>query len=249
MIRPEPGEKPLICYKTDIGKRENNEDSLLVKKIGEFHVLAVADGLGGHAAGEVASRVALIEIEEYLRKNLSRENLKEAVREAILKANREICMLSRENPEYRGMGTTLVLAIVFGNRALIANVGDSRAYLIGDGIRRITKDHSLVQELVDRKIITEEEAFNHPQKNVVTNALGIGEDVTIDFYEVELDGYLLLCTDGLSDYVRDREIKDVVLKAQNPCDELVRIAKERGNDNITVILMRAKGNSFQDASD
>lgn len=232
----------LICYKTDAGKREKNEDSLLVRKLGEFYILAVADGLGGHAAGEVASKVALIEVEEHLKKSLSRENIKEAMRDAILKANSEIYRLSKENPEYSGMGTTLVLAVVFENKAVIANAGDSRAYLIGKDIRRITKDHSLVQELVDRKIITEQEAFNHPQKNVVTNAIGIEEDVRIDFYEVELEGFLLLCSDGLSDFVRDEEIRDVVLNAEKPedaCERLVSIAKERGDDNITVILLKS----------
>ncbi len=235
-----------VCYKTDTGmKRASNEDSLLVVKLGEVHLLAVADGLGGHAAGEVASRLALIEIEEFLKTNLAEGNLRDAMQGAIAKANREIYLLSKENPSYAGMGTTVVAAIVFDNRALIANIGDSRAYLIGDGIRQITKDHSLVQELVDRKMITQEEAFNHPQSNIVTRTLGTESEVSPDFYEEELFGrLLLLCSDGLSDLLRDQEILETVVASPDldeACTRLINRANEKGGkDNITVVLARGR---------
>jgi len=234
-----------VCYKTDTGRtRSANEDSLLAVKLGEVHLLAVADGLGGHAAGEVASRLALIEIHEFLKTNLAEGNLRDAMRGAIGKANREIFLLSKENPVYAGMGTTLVAALVFQNKALIANVGDSRAYMIGNEIQQITKDHSLVQELVERKVITEEEAFDHPQKNIVTRTLGMEGEVSPDLYEEELSGrLLLLCSDGLSDLLRDEEILETVAVSANldeACDRLINLANEKsGIDNITVILARA----------
>ncbi|MCL0080578.1 Stp1/IreP family PP2C-type Ser/Thr phosphatase [Dehalococcoidia bacterium] len=227
-------------------KKSANEDSLLVVKLGEVYLLAVADGLGGHAAGEVASRLALIEIEEFLKTNLAEGNLRDAMQGAIAKANREICLLSKENPAYAGMGTTLVAALVFDNRALIANIGDSRAYLIGNGIRQITRDHSLVQELVDREVIAAEEAFDHPQRNIVTRTLGMESEVSPDFYDEELSGrLLLLCSDGLSDLLRDQEILETVVASPNldeACTRLInRVNEKGGKDNITVVLAREDG--------
>lgn len=247
-----------VCCKTDIGqKRSVNEDSLLDIKLGDIRVLAVADGLGGHAAGEVASRVAVMEMEEFLKVNLKEGNHKEVMKEAIAKANREIYLLSKENPAYAGMGSTLVAALFSQNKALIAWVGDSRAYLLGKEIRQITKDHSLVQELVDRKLITKEQAFDHPQKNIVTRALGLESEVYPDFCDVgassgcftleeEFSGkIILLCSDGLSDSLRDEEILKTVTDANNldeACSNLISLANKRGDsDNITVILAREAG--------
>lgn len=233
-----------VCCKTDVGKKRSiNEDSLLAVQVEGMHVFAVADGLGGHAAGEVASRVATIEIQEFFKRNLTEGNHLSTMKEAIAKANREIYMLSQENPAYAGMGSTLVAAIVLHNKALIANVGDSRAYLVGSEMRRITKDHSLVQELVEKKVITEEEASNHPKKNIVTKTLGLESEVQPDFYEVELSGgTLLLCSDGLTDSLRDGEIRDTVAASTNleeACSKLIDLANEKGaSDNISVILAR-----------
>lgn len=233
-----------VCYKTDIGKQRGvNEDSLLAVQLGELHLLAVADGLGGHAAGDLASRVALIEMEESVKVNLSSVNLPDAIKGAISKANREICLLSKENPAYAGMGSTLVAAVLFKSKALIANVGDSRAYMVGNEIRQITKDHSLVQELVNSKAITEWEAGNHPQKNIVTKALGMEDEVCPDLYEVDVSGrILLLCSDGLSDSLRDEDIRKTVVTSKNldeACTSLTNLANERGAaDNITVVLAR-----------
>lgn len=232
-----------VCCKTDIGKvRTHNEDSLIVLELGDMHVLAVADGLGGHAAGEVASKVALIEIENYLRAHLGIENQRETMHQAIAKANKEVFSLSKENPEYAGMGTTLVLALVTGNTVLLANIGDSRAYVIENGIRQITKDHSLVQELVDNKLITETEAFGHPRKNVITRTLGTEENVLPDFYQETASGMLLLCSDGLSDMLTDGEILEVTTSAPDltaACTSLIDLANAKGGrDNITAIMAR-----------
>ncbi|MFC1926948.1 Stp1/IreP family PP2C-type Ser/Thr phosphatase [Chloroflexota bacterium] len=234
-----------ICCKTDVGiKRAVNEDSLLAVKFGETNLLAIADGLGAHAAGEVASKVALIEIEAFLRVNLYKEeNFRDTLRGAIDKANREIYLLSKENLAYKGMGSTLVAAVFTQNKVLIANIGDCRAYMIGDEIKQITKDHSLVRELVDMKAITEEEAFNYPQKNIVTRALGMESKVQPDLYEAELAGrILLLCSDGLINALRDYEILQSLagsVSLDETCTRLIDLANEKGGeDNISVILAR-----------
>ena len=190
---------------TDAGRRRReNEDSLLAVEIGDTYLVAVADGLGGHAAGEVASKVATIEIEHYL-KSHPIDDPGVALRQAVAKANREILLLSRENPSYAGMGSTLVAALVRGAEACIVNVGDSRAYLVGDAIEQVTVDHSLVQELVTKGVITKEEAFDHPQKNIVTRTLGLDEEANPDVYGVVTlsNRVLLLCSDGLTDSLRD----------------------------------------------
>lgn len=237
-----------VGYLTHKGKRANNEDSLLVRQIGDTWVLAVADGLGGHAAGEVASKMALIEIEEFSRRAL-RENRppsQELVREAVAKANREIWLLSRENPSFSGMGTTLVLAVVTGTAAVIATVGDSRAYLIGEDIEQRTKDHSLVQELVDAGEISSSEAAHHPKKNIVTRALGISSSVEPDILALDLaGGTLLLCSDGLTDSLSDDRIHAILTTIPDldvACSALIVAANEQGGeDNTTVILAREFG--------
>ncbi|MFC2027092.1 Stp1/IreP family PP2C-type Ser/Thr phosphatase [Chloroflexota bacterium] len=231
-----------VFSKTDIGrKRIVNEDSILTVKFGESHLLAIADGLGGHAAGEIASRLALEKIENNLKSQLNTTHKKDAIREAIADANAEIYRLSQQKPEYSGMGTTLVAAIVSKSEVLICNIGDSRAYLLGSEIRQISKDHSVVQELVDRNVISEEEAFAHAQKNLVTRTIGISKNTDPDFYEEEISGkQLLLCSDGLSDLLRNNEIFDIVTASstlEKACTTLIDEANERGGkDNISVIL-------------
>ncbi len=201
----------------------------------------MADGLGGHAAGEVASKMALIEIEEFLKTHLQAEPTQEIMKQGIYKANQEIFLLSAENPEYKGMGSTLVVALIFEGKALIANIGDSRAYLINDEIKQITRDHSLVQEMVDKNAITKEGARHDLQKNIVTRVLGTGSEVQADFFEISFDGgTLLLCSDGLTDALKDEEILEIVINApgvEAGCDRLIAKANEKGaKDNISVIL-------------
>ena len=222
------------------GKRESNEDAYLAEKIGDYYVFAVADGLGGHAAGEIASRIAIMELRETVRRKTG--TMDEILLHAFSKANREILFQSENVPERKGMATTLTACILDERgRGVVANVGDSRAYLINDGIWH-TKDHSYVEELLDKGVISEEEAMRHPMKNIVTRVLGAEKQLTPDFYEVDVRGKtLLLSTDGLHDYVRDERIAEIV-RAHEPekaCRELVRGALEkRSGDNITVVVVR-----------
>lgn len=238
-----------ICYLTDSGGRNTNEDELLIKSVEQLHILAVADGIGGCAAGEVASSVALTEIEKSLEANLEEGDIGNAVKEAVAKANKEIYLLSKENPEYAGMGTTLVMALIQQGKVVIANVGDSRAYhLSGGQIRQISRDHSVVQSLIERGMITEEEARHHPQKSSLTRALGVEPQVEVDLYDTKLKrgDILMLCSDGLTDSLSDEEINEVVRSVSNmdkACAELIRRANEKGGkDNITVVLAREKRN-------
>ena len=217
------------------GKRNKNEDAYIAEKIDDLYVFAVADGLGGHVMGEVASKIAIGELKEAIKRY--GEN---GLITAFEKANETIFF---EN-EQRGtnMGTTMVACIMMGDgKCKIANVGDSRAYIINDEIWR-TKDHSLVQELVDSGIINEEEAFNHPQKNIVTQVLGLKKDVKPDVYEKDIkNSILLLCSDGLSDYVKDEEIAKIVKKydPKKACKKLYKKAlKEGSQDNITTIVVK-----------
>ena len=233
-----------VCGKTDVGrKRSDNEDNLLIATSGNVHILAVADGLGGHVAGEVASKIALEQLEKSLKQSSLLTNSIESLQSAIVQANAEIFRLAKDNPAYFGMGTTLVATLVSGNYAVIANVGDSRAYVIGDEIRQITRDHSLVQELSEKHIITQEEAFGHPQKNIVTRTIGTKRKVVSDIYEEDFLGkVLLLCSDGLSDMVREHEILETVASSttlDQACDALIELANANGGkDNITVILAK-----------
>ena len=236
-----------ICHLTDAGGRSTNEDRVLVLSIDKLYLLAVADGLGGRAAGEVASSVALKEIEEFLKANVAGGDRCTTLEEAIARANKEVYLLSRENPAYAGMGTTLVLALVQQDKILIANVGDSRAYhLSGNRLIQITTDHSVVQELMERGVITEDEVRRHPQRSKLTRAIGVEQQVKADLHETELmpGDTMLLCSDGLTDPLTDEGIKAVInssSKLDEACAELVREAKEKGStDNISVILGRRK---------
>jgi serine/threonine protein phosphatase PrpC len=231
---------------THPGPRKHNEDSHGILELDDALLLIVADGLGGHNAGEVASNLAVKEIQGSIKKHYgSTDDHKKILAKAIGKANREIFDLAAANPGYSGMGTTVVAVLVKGNKAVAVNVGDSRAYLISDnGIRQITKDHSLVQSLLDMDAIDEEEALGHPQKNVVLRSLGTKETVDGDFIEVGLnDGELLmLCTDGITDTLTDSQISGIIQKD----DGLEVIARKlveaclkgETKDNITVVLYK-----------
>jgi len=239
------------CAATDKGKRENNEDSLeyltLNVPSGKIHLFAVADGLGGQKSGEIASKLAIIELKETIKRNISSyetmtpEVMQELLAKAFRKANEEICYHSKIFPEKHGMGTTLVATLLDDEgKGWVANVGDSRAYLIGNSIRQVTKDHSYVQELVDRGVITQDEAAVHPEKNIVTKIIGV-EGVEPDFSYIDIgDNTLLLCSDGLIDGLSDEKIKEIVLtlEIEKVCKNLVEAAKPKSRDNITVIAVR-----------
>jgi len=222
------------------GKREKNEDNFIAEKINDLYVFGVADGIGGHTGGEYASKIAIGE----LRESIKRKG-EHGLKESFEKANSTIV---RENERKNSnMGTTLVACVVKEKtgRYIVANVGDSRAYIFNETIWK-TRSHNLVQELVIKGVINKEEAFNHPQKNVVTRALGLEKDVKTDvFYNLRRGTLtILLCSDGLSDYVNDEEIAKIA-KRYNPkkaCNKLVKTALENGSkDNITIIIGDIKG--------
>jgi protein phosphatase len=237
--------------------RPVDEDSVLALEIRTAFVsrertrmlLMVADGMGGHRRGETASRIAVQTASQLLMplltsdEEIPRKQYHRALYSAIVHANEAVFAVSQNNPEYEGMGTTLVLAIADGTNLHIANVGDSRGYLIDKReISQVTKDHSLVQEMVDKGEITQEEARHHPRKNVITMVLGIYDEVTPDIgcMTVEQGEMVLLCCDGLIAHVEDEEIHRVVTETsdhQRAVDILVALAnKGGGTDNISVIL-------------
>ncbi|WP_297522868.1 protein phosphatase 2C domain-containing protein [Thermococcus sp.] len=235
---------PFLCGISHVGARENNEDSFLVLKLADAYLLAVADGLGGHNAGEVASGMAVktlgeVFLEEYgagLQVYLVRLLLKKA-HELAHSGIKEAARGERE-----GMGTTLVSAFVRGGRAIIANTGDSRAYLIRNGkVVARTRDHSLVQELLDKGEITAEGARRHPMRNIITKALGINFGVDLYEWELKQGDVLLLSSDGLHDYIDERRIADIASSGRTP-EEIARKLVEEAlpvtRDNVTVVVWR-----------
>ena len=239
---------------TDVGKvRTIDEDSILVADLSfginseseKFLLLAVADGMGGHAKGEEASKIALNTLTKTIIPELFGDtSFTELLENGIKNANQEILDYTTKNPESSGMGTTTVCALVKGNDIHLVNVGDSRAYVISnDEIRRVTKDHSYVQALIDEGKITEEEAREHPQKNVITKAVGIMESVEPDTMKLTLDNdeSLLLCCDGVIAHLNDEDIHKIICNASNPqnaCQQIVDLANERGGtDNISLIIL------------
>jgi protein phosphatase len=228
---------------TDIGeKRDTNEDDVLTASFDGTDLLVVADGMGGHAAGDVASDIATTELKEGIGDALpaAREEYERILEEAIKAANEEIHTLASDDPSLSGMGTTVVAALVDGGEATIANVGDSRAYHIDGGIEQVTVDQSLVQELIERGEITESEAEGHPQRNVLSQALGSTDNVEPDFYQQTVSGALLLCSDGLTEEVSDGRIAETIAETSTLADAaetLIEQAKDNGgSDNITVAL-------------
>jgi protein phosphatase len=232
------------AVRTDVGRRRRaNEDRYAVAA--HLGIYLVADGMGGHTAGQVASDLAAqgaVSALEALAGGAAR--LTEKLRFAVAAANREIFESAQEKPHLAGMGTTLVALLVGSERIALAHVGDSRAYLIRGGkIRQLTDDHSLVAELVRRREITAHAALGHPHRHVLTRALGVRRTVEADLAELTpADGDIfVLCSDGLTGHVRDEEIAAEVLGAPDldaACDRLVELANERGGeDNITVMLV------------
>lgn len=235
---------------SDVGKiRELNEDSFGIYNPGvEYGCFAVlADGMGGHNAGEVASSMAVDLIASELEKSAaerSRDVIVYNIVSAIDYANKKIFDLSVSDLSKSGMGSTLVAAYVNGEDVYFANIGDSRAYVIGeDNIKQVTVDHSLVQEMVDKGMITKEEAKHHPEKNLITRALGTEKFVEADIFEysVKQGDIVLLCSDGLVEYIDEKDIRDIVRNAGNieeAAKKLVSAANDGGgHDNITVVIL------------
>ena len=239
---------------TDVGLvRKENQDAFAVCQHEEsgHTICVVCDGMGGAAGGRLASRIAvdtfMLEMQKVLRQDMTPEQLREASSYAVTLANRAIRDAAEASVDCRGMGTTLVSAVSYDGGAVISNVGDSRAYRItADGIARITKDHSLVERMVDRGDITAEEARHHPNRNLITRALGPDMSALSDEYICPLGPgeFLLLCSDGLVDTVTDQEMLFEVIHGDdlNTClDRLLTISKSHGaSDNVTAVLMKQR---------
>lgn len=227
--------------RTDTGRqRDRNEDAVLRTEIGSAQVIAVADGMGGHADGELASVAAVERFDAKLVQLVDEQPIEDAMCAAVDAANEGV--LDDTDP-HRRSGTTLVAAYVDGETATIVNVGDSRAYHVTDeAIERITVDQSHVQQLLEDGEITEEEAHDHPHRNVVSQALGTSLDVDPDLYECTVTGTLLLCSDGLTEEVSEPVIQDLVTSGgtlEIAADRLIERANENGgSDNISVVLGR-----------
>ena len=234
--------------RTDIGKkRKLNQDYIFSsdEKIGNLsNVFIVADGMGGHAAGDLASKSAVEVIIRSIGESFE-SNPSIILRKAIEAANERVFEVAEANPELEGMGTTVVAATVIGRFLQVANVGDSRLYVIHDReIRQVTVDHSLVEEMVRRGAVTREDSSHHPKKNIITRAVGVKETVDVDLFTEELeDGdMVLLCTDGLTNMVSDERIRMTVAASRDVTEAVIHLVDEAneqgGKDNISVILVQ-----------
>lgn len=231
-----------VYQATNVGKvRKNNEDSLLVT---EPEIFIVADGMGGQAAGEVASKILVDTAKNFLPK-IPAPLTEDILIKSILKANAEILKEVRENKNYRGMGTTATILHIYKNRAYYAHIGDSRLYRVrNENIEQITEDHSYVETLVKRGEITQAEARVHPLKNILTQAVGADDDIEVDSgsFKIFTEDIYMLCTDGLTNMVSDEDILKILLSSKNPADDLVQAALDHGgNDNVTVIVVDIDG--------
>lgn len=235
-----------IIGQTNIGLvRSSNQDYFLTGKFDSGTVWAVVcDGMGGALGGDVASKLAAELIAERIiakyRDEMTHSSVSNLFESAINYANIKIYDLAKKDEKLKGMGTTAVVAIVRENEVLVSHVGDSRAYIKNSNIRQITTDHSIVQEMLDRGEITEEEAKNHPIKNFITRALGVRDRINIDFTSEDFgkDDILLLCTDGLSNFVDDNDLKDMLTSVdENVVGNLIDKANANGGrDNITAVI-------------
>ncbi|MFN8377917.1 MAG: Stp1/IreP family PP2C-type Ser/Thr phosphatase [Anaerolineae bacterium] len=253
--------------RTSVGQvRENNEDSIRLWAQDGWVLGVVADGMGGAAAGEEASRLAVQAIErgvplpgmadEAELAALTDTSIADSLESAIRAGNLDILELARRTPDMRGMGTTVTAAYVRGNRCIVAHVGDSRAYLVGAlpaHIKQITSDHSFVEALVAAGHLTPDQAAEHPMKNVLYRALGQSESVDVDIYELLLSpaDQLVLCSDGLTRHVSTPEIGDIAQASDDPqaiTASLIDLANARGGeDNVSVIVIRVEaGDPFEE---
>lgn len=241
---------------TDIGKkRALNQDYVFASEepVGNLpNLFVVADGMGGHNAGDLASKVSVKTIVSSVRSSKETDP-KELLKEAVIEANSKIRKMANEDINLTGMGTTVVVTTFNGHTLLVANVGDSRLYIINEKIKQITRDHSLVEEMVRLGGIDKESAKNHLDKNVITRAVGVEDTVQMDFFKADLKmgDVVLMCTDGLTNMLEDNEIQsiletqgDIVKKAQL----LIKSANNKGGrDNIAVILIEPYINVLEES--
>ena len=238
-----------IVAKTDIGlQRESNQDSYAAGELpGAVAWAVVCDGMGGAAGGNFASSTAVKVISERItssyRDGMSASSIRNMLTSAIAAANISVYDMSKADPELTGMGTTVVVAIVVDNNVFIAHAGDSRAYILSDGsLYQLTKDHSIVQEMIDNGTLTPDEAKIDPRKNIITRALGVDYELRIDFDIADIGekDVLILCTDGLTNFVEPQEIYELTDdgKFYEYAERLVdRANSNGGGDNITVVTM------------
>lgn len=238
-----------ISAKSDKGMvRPNNQDSYAAGELpGNVAWAVVCDGMGGAAGGNVASASAVKLISEKIATcyhvGMSDNSIKNLLVSAVESANAVVYDTAGKNEALFGMGTTVVAVIVNIDRVYVASAGDSRAYILSDEITQITTDHSMVQGMVDRGEITKEEARVHPKKNVITRALGVENEIRVDFFQEEIDkdnDVVLICTDGLTNFVSDEDIKKLAESCSKYeiADELVKTANENGGgDNVTVVTL------------
>ena len=236
-------------YLTDTGMvRDHNEDSVIIVKNSEDAILmAVADGMGGHRAGEVASSIAI----SYLSKRFSESFFKlnkasavEWIKNCVNEINGQIFKYTEENPESKGMGTTLVMALITRDYILFGNIGDSSGFVMKDNkIHKVTHDHTLVNLLLAAGELTEEEAKNHPKKNILMNALGINDPIEIDVFDCSMEiDEILLCSDGLTTMITEEQIEKVLLSDLTVEEKVIKLIKKAnnrvGSDNISVAYLK-----------
>jgi protein phosphatase len=232
---------------SDVGRRRRSNEDCCALAV-DLGLYLVADGMGGHTAGQVASELAAQAAVTVLRTLADASlSLTEKLRHSVAAANREILEAARRRPELAGMGTTLVALLAAPDRVALAHVGDSRAYLVRNRqIRRLTDDHSLVAELVRRREISETAARGHPHRHVLTRALGVRRNVEPDLAELTpaAGDLFVLCSDGLTGHVEDEEIAAVSIEhpdLDEACERLIGLANSRGGeDNVTVVLVRCE---------
>ena len=246
----------MFLTRTDPGRaRENNEDAVAVDDVTRLCVLA--DGMGGYNAGEIASGMATAFIKSEMARWLSEagrnakvKEIRRALEICVDNANRSIFNASGSNPQYSGMGTTLVVGVFHGSKLILGHIGDSRCYRLRNGaLSQITKDHSLLQEQIDAGLITPEQAASSSIKNLVTRAMGVEDAVMLELneHDIEAGDLYLLCSDGLSDMVDDAEIASILeapTLIEQKADSLVASANEHGGrDNISVVLVQLDAGS------
>jgi len=233
---------------TDVGrKRTHNEDYYGFFKASEEVLAIVADGMGGHTSGEIASRMAVEMIHEVYSKERDEKDVLDALKSAFQTTNFTILQKSLEEEVLSGMGTTATAFVLKEDQAFIGHMGDSRAYLLRDSmVTQLTRDHSLVERMVSQGLLSRGEADHHPQKNVIYKTLGVNRDDELDLLgpiPVSIDDIFLLCSDGLTNHVTDEEILKAVSKEspQRACENLIHLANQRGgHDNITVQILKMK---------
>lgn len=237
----------MVGILSDVGNvRKINEDFVGFYKDDYFGVYIIADGMGGHNAGEVASKLAVETTISYIKSLGNIDDMEKVLIDSIKIANKKIFQVAQNTEGLVGMGTTITAGLVKGKEMVVANVGDSGCYVMKyNGISKVTKDHSLVQQLIDEGSITEEEAASHPNKNIITRALGTNISVDIDTFKIDLSDVekVILCTDGLSNLVNMNEMYDIILNNnnENSCRMLIDLSKLKGGrDNISVIVFEGE---------